>query len=80
MPYVLKINCKPIMYIFFFEPARITGIKKFFEIYSDRSGDFYSRVMSHDPPQIQIPEKWTSKQGNDTKVSVFVAYIVCAVQ
>ena len=35
--------------------------------------------MSHDPPQIQIPEKWTFKQGNDNK-SVFVAYIVCAVQ
>ena len=40
---------------------------KFFEIYSDRSGDFYAGGMSHDPPQIQIPEKWTFKQGNDTK-------------
>ena len=55
---------KPIMYIFFFEPARFIDIKKLFEVYSDRSADFYSRVMSHDPLQIQIPEKWTFKQGN----------------
>ena len=27
MAYVLKINCKPIMYIFFFELARFIGIK-----------------------------------------------------
>ena len=46
MAYVLKINCKPIMYIYFFELARLIGIKKFLEIYSDRSGDFYAEVMS----------------------------------
>ena len=54
MAYSLKISCKPIMYIYFFELATFIGIKTFLEIYSDRSGDFYAGVMSHDPPQIQI--------------------------
>ena len=70
MAYVWKINCKLIMYIFIFELAKFVGIEKFFETYSDTSGDFYAGVMSHDPPQIQIPQKWTLKQQNDTK-SVF---------
>ena len=80
MAYVLKINCKPIMYIFFFELARFIAFKMFFEIYSDRSGDFYSGVVSHDPPQIQIPQKWTFKQENDTKSVCFLVYIVSSVQ
>ena len=68
------------MYIFFFELARFIGINKFFEIYFNISGNFYAGVMSHDPPQIQIPQKWTLKQGNDTKSVCFLAYIVSAVQ
>ena len=76
MAYVLKINYKPIMYIFYFELARFSDIKKFFDIYSDRSGDFYSGVMSHDPPQIQISENWTFKPGNGIK-SVSVCSVHC---
>ena len=36
--------------------------------------------MSHDLPQMQIPEKWTFVQGNDTKSVCFLAHIVFAVQ
>ena len=33
--------------------------------------------MSHDPPQIQIPQKWTFKQGKDTKsVRFFSAHCI----
>ena len=64
------------MYIFFFELARLIGIKKFLQIYSDRSGDFYAGVMSHDLPQIQILEKCTFKQGNDIK-GVCVCSVHC---
>ena len=50
----------------------------FFEIYSDRSGDLYAEVMSHDPPQIQIQEKWTFIQGNVTKsVLFFSVHCIC---
>ena len=69
MAYVLKINHKPIIYIFNFELARFIDIKKFFEIYSDRSGDFYSGVMSHDP----------FNKGNDTKIVCFFSmHCICS--
>ena len=77
MAYVLKINCKPIMYIFFFELARFIGIKSSFDIYSDGSCDFYSGVMSHDPPQIHPPEKLTLKPRNDTKSVYFSVHCIC---
>ena len=67
MAYVLKINCYPIMYIFFFELARFIGIKsslRFILIDQVISMLEYCHMIPH---KIRNQKKWTFIQGNYTK-------------
>ena len=78
--YVFKINCKPILYIFFLELARFIGIKKFLEIYSYRSGDSMLESCHMILHKFRYHKNGLLNKEMVLKVSVFVVYIAPAVQ
>ena len=63
---------------FIYANQSFIDIKKFFQIYSDRSGDFYSGVIIL--YKFRYQKNGLLNKEKIQKMSVFVAYIVCAVQ